>query len=149
MKINLISLGCAKNLVDSETIVGILAKDGHSFTDDTSCADVVILNTCEFIGSARKEAKKYIKKALKYGAHEIKLYRKNNSADMKPLLLKYFNNVNNEYDSNKHHTTKEWDKIKLSIALDVYYENFVHQAFSGVDPWLVFFRRTVMHNIGL
>ncbi|MGR3320138.1 MAG: fructose-bisphosphatase class II [Candidatus Anammoxibacter sp.] len=96
-----------------------------------------------------KNAIKYFKRALKYGAHELKLYRKINSTDMKPLLLNYFNNVNNEYNKSKHHTTKEWDKIKLGIALDAYYEDFIHQAFIGGDPWLVFFRRTVMHNLGL
>ncbi|MGR3218602.1 MAG: fructose-bisphosphatase class II, partial [Candidatus Anammoxibacter sp.] len=92
---------------------------------------------------------KYFKRALKYGAHELKLYRKINTADMKPLLLKYFNNVNNEYDKHKHHTAKEWNKIKLGIALDVYHGNSNHQAFIGGDSWRVFFRRTVMHNVSL
>ncbi len=62
MKINLITLGCAKNLVDSETLAGMLRKSGASFTDDINSADAIILSTCAFVGSARKEAYGYIKK---------------------------------------------------------------------------------------
>ena len=62
MKINLITLGCAKNLVDSETLAGMLLKEGLSFTDELENADAIILSTCAFVGSARKEAYGYIKK---------------------------------------------------------------------------------------
>ena len=62
MKINLITLGCAKNLVDSETLAGMLQENGLSFTDDIKNADAIILSTCAFVYSARKEAYGYIKK---------------------------------------------------------------------------------------
>ena len=45
MNILFISLGCDKNLVDSEVMLGILAKDGHQMVDDETMADVIIINT--------------------------------------------------------------------------------------------------------
>ena len=56
MRVGLISLGCAKNLVDSEVMVGTLLKDGVEITNDTAQADVVIVNTCSFIASAQQES---------------------------------------------------------------------------------------------
>lgn len=64
-KIYLISLGCSKNLVDSEHILGLLAKDKHIFVKTPKEADVLIINTCSFIAQARKEAKFYINKFIK------------------------------------------------------------------------------------
>src|SRR5512139_711367 len=52
----LVSLGCPKNLVDSEVILGLLSKDGSLLTTDPSRADVLIVNTCSFIEEATKEA---------------------------------------------------------------------------------------------
>jgi ribosomal protein S12 methylthiotransferase len=54
--VGLISLGCAKNLVDAEVMVGTLLKDGIQITSDTAQADVVIVNTCSFIDSAQEES---------------------------------------------------------------------------------------------
>ncbi|MDD2708837.1 MAG: 30S ribosomal protein S12 methylthiotransferase RimO [Verrucomicrobiae bacterium] len=54
--IHLISLGCAKNLVDSEVMLGALLKAGHAIVNDPSEADVIIVNTCGFIDRARKES---------------------------------------------------------------------------------------------
>lgn len=56
MKILFISLGCDKNLVDSEVMLGMLAKRGYSFTDDENEAEAVIINTCCFIGDAKEES---------------------------------------------------------------------------------------------
>jgi ribosomal protein S12 methylthiotransferase len=56
VRVGLISLGCAKNLVDSEVMVGTLLKDGVEITSDTAQADVVIVNTCSFIDSAQQES---------------------------------------------------------------------------------------------
>ncbi len=50
------TLGCPKNDVDSDKIVGLLLRDGLSATDDPSVADVVVVNTCAFIEDARKES---------------------------------------------------------------------------------------------
>jgi len=55
MKISLTSLGCSKNLVDSELILGSLKNDGHEITTETD-ADVIVVNTCGFIGNAKKES---------------------------------------------------------------------------------------------
>ena len=52
----LVSLGCPKNLVDSEVILGLLSKDGYFLTTDPLKADVLIVNTCSFIEDATKEA---------------------------------------------------------------------------------------------
>ena len=52
----LISLGCAKNLVDAEIMLGALLKDGVEITNDAAQADVVIVNTCSFIDSAQEES---------------------------------------------------------------------------------------------
>ncbi len=56
LKVGLISLGCAKNLVDSEVMVGTLLKDGVEITNDPAQADVVIVNTCSFVDSAQEES---------------------------------------------------------------------------------------------
>jgi ribosomal protein S12 methylthiotransferase len=56
VRVGLISLGCAKNLVDAEVMVGTLLKEGVEITNDTAQADVVIVNTCSFIDSAQQES---------------------------------------------------------------------------------------------
>ena len=56
MKVALINHGCAKNLVDSELMLGLLDKNGYKVTLDENDADVVIINTCSFIHDAEKES---------------------------------------------------------------------------------------------
>jgi ribosomal protein S12 methylthiotransferase len=56
MKIGLVSLGCPKNLVDSEVMLGLVQQDGHEVTADASTADVLIVNTCAFIDKAKQES---------------------------------------------------------------------------------------------
>src|SRR5882757_3788036 len=56
VRVGLISLGCAKNLVDAEIMLGSLMKGGVEITNDAAQADVVIVNTCSFIDSAQKES---------------------------------------------------------------------------------------------
>ncbi len=56
MKIALINHGCAKNLVDSELMLGALDKEGYEITLDENEADIVIINTCSFIHDAEKES---------------------------------------------------------------------------------------------
>jgi len=55
-KIGFISLGCPKNLVDSEVMIGHLQKDGHTLTADRSGAEVIIVNTCSFIDGSKRES---------------------------------------------------------------------------------------------
>src|SRR6187402_58616 len=52
----MISLGCAKNLVDAEIMLGSLLNDGLEITNDAAKADVMIVNTCSFIDSAQEES---------------------------------------------------------------------------------------------
>jgi len=56
LRVGLISLGCAKNLVDAEIMLGSLMKGGVEITNDASLADAVIINTCSFIDSAQEES---------------------------------------------------------------------------------------------
>lgn len=55
-KLNLISLGCAKNLVDSEILLGGLKKTNFSITDEPEDADTIVVNTCGFLDMAREES---------------------------------------------------------------------------------------------
>lgn len=66
MKIALISLGCAKNLCDSEMMYGLFIKNGHTFTHDLEEADIFLVNTCGFIKSAKIESLDTIFKLLSY-----------------------------------------------------------------------------------
>ena len=56
MKVGLISLGCPKNLVDSEVMLGLARGAGHELTQDPSEAEVLVVNTCAFIDKAKKES---------------------------------------------------------------------------------------------
>ncbi len=66
MKIFFVSLGCDKNLVDSEQMLALLLRDGHTITDDESEADVIVINTCCFIGDAKEESIEAILEYAKY-----------------------------------------------------------------------------------
>lgn len=77
MKVLFISLGCDKNLVDSEEMLGLLASHGYSITDDETAADIIVINTCCFIHDAKEES---IQTIL-----EMAEYRKNGSC--KALLV--------------------------------------------------------------
>lgn len=63
MKVGIISLGCPKNLVDSEVMTGLLLQDGHEIVDPDE-ADVVVINTCAFIRAAEEEAEEVISEIL-------------------------------------------------------------------------------------
>ena len=54
--ISFVSLGCSKNLVDSERMLGLLAQDGYALVPDSHPSDLVIINTCGFIDAARRES---------------------------------------------------------------------------------------------
>ena len=56
MKIMFVSLGCDKNLVDTEKMLGLLQQKGHTFTDDETEAEVIVVNSCCFIGDAKEES---------------------------------------------------------------------------------------------
>src|SRR5437879_6420393 len=59
-----VSLGCPKNLVDSERMLGRLTQDGYALVPDAEGADVVVVNTCGFIEPARQESLAVIREML-------------------------------------------------------------------------------------
>jgi ribosomal protein S12 methylthiotransferase len=56
LKIGFLSLGCPKNLVDGEVMLGIARDAGHEITQDSTVADVLVVNTCAFIDNAKEES---------------------------------------------------------------------------------------------
>src|SRR5215470_17303707 len=64
-----VSLGCPKNLVDSERMLGKLAQDGYALVPDPKDADVVVVNTCGFIEPARQESLAVIREMLALKQH--------------------------------------------------------------------------------
>ena len=66
MKILFISLGCDKNLVDPEVMLGLLASRGYEMTDDETQADVIVINTCCFIHDAKEESIQNILEMAEY-----------------------------------------------------------------------------------
>ncbi len=65
-KVGFISLGCSKNLVDSENMIGILTEKGYEITEDIEEAEIIIVNTCAFIDSAKAESIETILDAASY-----------------------------------------------------------------------------------
>ena len=72
MKILFISLGCDKNLVDSEVMLGLLTKHGYTLTDDETQADVIVINTCCFIHDAKEESINTILEMAQYKEQNLK-----------------------------------------------------------------------------
>ena len=66
-KVHFVSLGCPKNLVDSEIMLGHMLKDGYSVVDDSADADTIVVNTCGFIEDAKRES---IDKILEMAEHK-------------------------------------------------------------------------------
>lgn len=56
MKLLMVSLGCDKNLTNTEEMMGLFAKEGYTFTDDEYEAEIIVINTCCFIGDAKEES---------------------------------------------------------------------------------------------
>ena len=65
-KLGFVSLGCSKNLVDTEMMVGIMEKAGYEMTEDLAEAQVIIINTCTFIDPAKEESIQTILEAAEY-----------------------------------------------------------------------------------
>ncbi len=62
----IVNLGCAKNVVDAEEMLGVLAEHGYTLTADPSRADAIIVNTCGFIASAKEESLSAIRDAMRW-----------------------------------------------------------------------------------
>ena len=67
-KVGFVSLGCPKNLVDSEVMMGMLSEAGAEITQDAGAADVIVVNTCSFIDSAKQES---VNAILEMAQHKI------------------------------------------------------------------------------
>lgn len=72
MKLFFISLGCDKNLVDSEMMMGLLHDRGYEFTDNEEEADIIVINTCGFINDAKEESINTILEMAKYKENNLK-----------------------------------------------------------------------------
>lgn len=72
MKIFFISLGCDKNLVDAEEMLGLLGQSGYTFTDDETEADIIVVNTCCFINDAKEESVNTILEMAEYKKQNCK-----------------------------------------------------------------------------
>ena len=66
-KVGIVSLGCHKNLVDSENILGLFDRNGYEITNDPENSDVIVVNTCGFIESSKRESIGSILEMLQYG----------------------------------------------------------------------------------
>ena len=73
MKLGMISLGCAKNLIDTELFLGVATKYNIEITTDMNDADILVVNTCGFIESAKKEAIDTILELTDYGQKGVKI----------------------------------------------------------------------------
>src|SRR5262249_34258232 len=69
MKIGMISLGCPKNLVDSEVMLGLAQEAGHQLTREADEADVLVVNTCAFIDKAKQESVDAILEMAEFKKH--------------------------------------------------------------------------------
>jgi ribosomal protein S12 methylthiotransferase len=69
LKIGFVSLGCPKNLVDTEVMMGQLTAGGHELTSDPAAADVIVVNTCSFIDPAKQESVDTILEMAEYKKH--------------------------------------------------------------------------------
>lgn len=67
IKVSLVTLGCSKNLVDSEIMLGIIKENGYSLTENLDKADIIIINTCGFIRDAKEES---IDTIIELGEHK-------------------------------------------------------------------------------
>ena len=109
MKIALISLGCAKNLVDSEVLLGKLKGGGAEFTDDLEEADCVIVNTCGFIEDAKRESIEAILDATEKAKRVIV---------MGCLVERYKETLEKEIpEVERFFPTQSWDKIANYLGL--------------------------------
>ncbi|MBI2557345.1 MAG: hypothetical protein HYW13_08075, partial [Planctomycetes bacterium] len=88
----------------------------------------------------------YYKETLKYSPHELKLHRKINSTQMGDILEAYFRRIDKRYQELNYKESEDWEQFKLGTALEVFYNYEGRSNFSSRDPWLIFFRRTVLHG---
>lgn len=74
MNVGFVSLGCSKNLVDTEMMIGIFKNNNFNIVNDPAEADVIVINTCGFIESAKQEAINTILEMAEYKRQENAKY---------------------------------------------------------------------------
>ena len=107
MKVGFVSLGCSKNLVDTEMAIGLMKKLGFEIVNDESQAEIIIINTCGFIQSAKEEAINTIFEMAQYKNENCKYL-----VVMGCLVKRY-----------KAELEKEIPEVDLFISLEEY-DNF-------------------------
>ncbi|HHT9126409.1 MAG TPA: fructose-bisphosphatase class II [Candidatus Brocadiia bacterium] len=137
-----------------ETVVNHFEKICHSDPEDKE--DVrsgnMIKRFYEYLGDKNyhnqqyDEAILYYREALKHSPHELKLHRKVNSIQMRDIIEEYFNRIDSRYQELNYKEPEDWEIQKLGIALEVFYSSEGRSNLSCREPWLVFFRRTVLHG---
>ena len=72
MNVGFISLGCSKNLVDTEMTIGLFKKNNYNIVNEPQKADIIVINTCGFIESAKEEAINTILEMAEYKKNRCK-----------------------------------------------------------------------------
>lgn len=138
MNVGLVTLGCTKNQVDSEMILGLFSKNGFNITNNLDEADIIVVNTCGFIESAKKEAIDTI-----FDMSDYKIYGKCKYLIVTGCLAKRY----------KSEILKTMPEVDLCIGVDEYpkiskiLSNFLNQDFSNQS--LEFKGRIVSTNFPL
>jgi ribosomal protein S12 methylthiotransferase len=110
MKVSVISLGCSKNLVDSEVLIGKLLGGGASFTKDPSEADVILINTCGFVEEAKRESIDAILSAVETGKRVLV---------MGCLSQRYMEELRKELpEVEEFFGTESWDLVVSHLGLE-------------------------------
>ena len=149
MNVGFISLGCSKNLIDTETAIGIFKKNNFTIVNDESKADIIVINTCGFIDSAKEEA---INTIL-----EMAEYKKNGRCKyliaMGCLVQRYYDDLIkalpevdlflklDEYDN-------LWEKIEDLIKRDIVQESKTKSVnkISDIKPLPVFLQKEFLNR---
>ena len=125
MKLGMISLGCAKNLIDTELFLGVAKKYNIEITADIEEADILVVNTCGFIESAKKEAIDTILELTEYGSKDVKIIA------MGCLVERYLNDL----------------KEKQEEVLPIMKENYDGYRFSELNELRIFNTTLVMYYL--
>ncbi len=124
--------------------------DGNG--DESFRAIAMIKRFYEYLGDRNYHYRRYAEAiahyqmALKYVPHDLRLHRKVNSIQMKGIIEEYFNRIDTKYKEYHYTEPPDWKKQKLGVALEIFYGSEKRLNLSCKEPWLVFFRRTVLHG---
>lgn len=106
----------------------------------------------EYLGDMNFHARRYetsinyYRKAIQYSPNELKIYLKLNSTEMADMLEEYFIRIDRLYQELNFREPVDWNSYKLKIALEVFYNGMKYLKPSSREPWLIFFRKTVLHS---